>query len=205
MGELVLEPAGHHVDGETAAGEVIGRRSQLGQHGRLPQSRVYRGDDLQALRGQQQCQAEAGGLVLVFGTVAGLVAHLGQRVVEAVVLRRLGQLDVVVVTPVRALLDVAGDQAAADIGHPVRELDVVCDPFSRHGVPSQQRGQAAVAGNTRAEENQIALYQWMRPSSAFLRGCADSYAFAACPVRHRTTAGEDQPIRLRRSGWPRCR
>ena len=139
MGELVLEPAGHHVDGEAAAGQVIGRRAQLGQHGRLPQSRVDGRDHLEPLRGQQQRQAEAGRLVLVLGAVAGLIAHLAQRVVEPVLLRRLGQLDVVVVAPVGALLDVAGDQSATDIGHPVRELDVVGDPFGCHGVPSHQQ------------------------------------------------------------------
>jgi hypothetical protein len=70
--------------------------------------------------------------VLVLGAVAGLVTHLRQRVVEAVVLRGLRELDVVVVAPVGALFDVAGDQAAADVGHPVRELNVVGYPFSRH-------------------------------------------------------------------------
>lgn len=41
-----------------------------------------------------------------------------------------------------ALLDVAGDQATADIAHPVRELDVVGDAFGRHGVPSERSGAA---------------------------------------------------------------
>ena len=122
VGELVLEPARHDVDGEPAVAQVVGRRAELGQHRGLPQPGVDGGDDLEPLGGQQQRQAEAGGLVLVLGAVAGLVAHLRQRVVEAVVLRRLRELDVVVVVPVGALLDVAGDQSAADIGHPVGEL-----------------------------------------------------------------------------------
>ena len=139
VGELVLEPAGDHVDGEPAAGQVVGGGAELGQHGGLPQPRVDRRDDLEPLGGQQQRQREAGGLVLVLGAVARLVADLGQRVLEAVVLRGLRQLLVVVVVPVRALLDVAGHQAAADVGHPVGELDVVGDAFGRHGLPSQQR------------------------------------------------------------------
>ena len=138
VGELVLEPAGHHVDREAAIGEVIGRRTELGEHGRLPQAGVDGGDHLQPLSGQQQGQAEAGRLVLVLGAVAGLVADLAQRVLEAVVLGRLGQFRVVLVVPVGALLDVAGDEAAADVGHPVGELDVIRDAFGSHGVPSQQ-------------------------------------------------------------------
>ena len=61
----------------------------------------------------------------------------GTGVLEAVVLHGLCQLGVVSVVPISALLDVAGNQAAADIGHPIGELDVVCDPFGRHGVPYQ--------------------------------------------------------------------
>ena len=61
---------------------------------------------------------------------------LGQGVLEAVVLRVLCELGVVLVVPIRALLDIAGNQAAADIGHPVSELDVVCDAFSRHDLIS---------------------------------------------------------------------
>ena len=72
------------------------------------------------------------------------VSHLQREtgrlvlVLEAVVLRGLCELGVVLVVPIRALLDIAGNQAAADIGHPVDERDVVCDPFGRHGVPYQQ-------------------------------------------------------------------
>ena len=122
--------------------QVIGGGAELGQHGGLPQPGVDGGDDLEPLGGQQQRQREAGRLVLVLGAVAGLVADLGQRVLEAVVLRGLRELLVVLVVPVGALLDVAGDQAAADVGHPVGELDVVGDAFGRHGLPSHQLGRA---------------------------------------------------------------
>jgi hypothetical protein len=132
VGELVLEPAGDDVDGETPARELIRGGSELGQDARLPKPRVYGGDHLEAFGGQQQCQAEAGRFVLKLGAVAGFVADLAERVFEAVVLRGLRQLLVVVVVPVRALLDIAGHQAAADVGHPVGELDVVCDAFGRH-------------------------------------------------------------------------
>ena len=37
VGELVLEPAGHDVDGEAAVGQVIGGGAELGQHRGLPQ------------------------------------------------------------------------------------------------------------------------------------------------------------------------
>ena len=135
VGELVLEPARHHIDGEAAAGQLVGRRAQLRQHPRLPQPGVDGRDHLEALRREEQGEAEAGRFVLVLGAVAGLVAHLRQRVVEAVVLRGLRELDVVVVAPVGALFDVAGHKAAADIGDPVRELNVVGYPFSRHDLP----------------------------------------------------------------------
>lgn len=70
--------------------------------------------------------------MLILGAVTRLVTHLGQRVLEAVVLGRARQLDVVVVTPVGALFDGAGNQPAADVGDPVGEFDVVGDPFGRH-------------------------------------------------------------------------
>lgn len=141
MRELVFEPARDDVDGEAAVAEMIRGGAELGQHRRLPQPRMNCGDDLEPLRGQQQGEAEAGGFVLVLRAVAGLVANLRERVLEAVVLRRLRELLVVFVVPVGALLDIAGDQAAADIGHPVGELDVVGDAFSRHaGDPSKLPG-----------------------------------------------------------------
>jgi hypothetical protein len=135
MGELVLEPARDDVDGEPPVAQLVGGGAQLGQHGGLPEAWMNGGDHLEPLSCQQKRQAEARRLVLVLGAVAGLVAHLGQRVVEAVILRGLGELDVVVVAPVGALLDVAGDQSPADVGHPICELDVICDAFSRHGLP----------------------------------------------------------------------
>ena len=92
VSELVLEPAGHHVDGESPAGQVVGGGAELGEHAGLPQAGVDGGDHLEPLRGQQQGQREAGGLVLVLGAVAGLVADLRQRVLEAVVLRGLREL-----------------------------------------------------------------------------------------------------------------
>ena len=51
VGELVLEPAGHHVDRESAIAEVVGGGAELGQHGRLPQAGVDGGDHLELLRG----------------------------------------------------------------------------------------------------------------------------------------------------------
>lgn len=138
VGELVLEPAGDDVDGEAAAREVVRGGAELGEHRRLPQPGMHGGDDLEPLGGQQQGQAEAGRLMLVLRAVAGLVAHLRQRVLEAVVLRGLRELAVVLIVPVGALLDVAGHQAAADVGHPVGEFHVVGDAFGRHGEPSSQ-------------------------------------------------------------------
>ena len=82
-----------------------------------------RGDQLEPLGGQQQRQAEAGRLVLVLGAVAGGVADLAQRVVEPGPLGQPGQLAVVLERPVGALLDRAGHQAAADVGHPVGEAE----------------------------------------------------------------------------------
>jgi hypothetical protein len=75
--------------------------------------------------------------VLILGAIAGLVADLGQRVLEAVVLGGLGEFLVVLVVPVGALLDVTGDQAATDIGHPVGECGVLGNAFGGHaGHPS---------------------------------------------------------------------
>jgi hypothetical protein len=133
MGELVLEPAGDDVDREPAAGEVVGGGAELGQHGRMPQTRMDGGDHLEPLGRQQQCQAEAGRLVLELSAVGRFVAHLAQRVLEAVVLRGLRQLCVVLVVPVGALLDVTGHQPTTDVGHPVGELHLVCNAFGCHG------------------------------------------------------------------------
>jgi hypothetical protein len=36
VGELILEPARHDVDRETAVGQVVGGGAELGQHGGLP-------------------------------------------------------------------------------------------------------------------------------------------------------------------------
>jgi hypothetical protein len=59
--------------------------------------------------------------MLVLRAVAGHVAHLGQRVVEARALGSDRQLLVVVKAPVGALVDCAGDQSTADVGQPVGE------------------------------------------------------------------------------------
>ena len=80
------------------------------------------GDDLQTLGGEQQGEAEAGRLVLVLGAVAGHVTDLAEGVVEAVVLGEDGEFAVVVVAPVGALLDLAGDESPADVGDPVGEF-----------------------------------------------------------------------------------
>ncbi|MDQ1042938.1 hypothetical protein QFZ76_001174 [Streptomyces sp. V4I2] len=125
-GELALEPAGDDVDGEAALRQVVGGGAQLGQDAGVPQAGVDGGDDLQSLGGEQQGEAEAGRLVLVLGAVAGHVADLAEGVVEAVVLGEDGEFAVVVVSPVGALLDLAGDEAAADVGDPVGELEGCC-------------------------------------------------------------------------------
>ena len=91
-GELALEPARYDVDGESAVGQVVGGGAELGEHARVPQAGVDGGDDLQPLGGEQQGEAEAGGLVLVLGAVAGHVADLAEGVVEAVVLGEDGEL-----------------------------------------------------------------------------------------------------------------
>ena len=160
VGELVLEPARHHVDREPAVAQVVGGGAQLGQHGGLPQPRVDGGDHLELLRGQQQRKGEAGGLVLKLGAVAGLVADLAERVLESVVLRRLSELDVVLVVPVGALLDIAGDQAAADIGHPVGELDVVGDAFGRHGGHDSSRDRGPSPVTLAVKETQPPPVMW---------------------------------------------
>ncbi|MCO5561387.1 hypothetical protein L7F22_015008 [Adiantum nelumboides] len=139
-GELVLEPAGDDVDGDPAVRQVVGGGEPLGQHGRLPQARVHGGDHLEPLGGQAQREGERGGLVLVVGAVAGHVADLAQRVLEAVVLGGLGQLPVVLEAPVGALLDGAGDQPAGDVGDPVRELQRLLDPGVGRGGESIGHG-----------------------------------------------------------------
>ena len=107
--------------------------AELGEHTGLPQAGVDRGDHLQFLGREQQREAEACGLVLVLGAVAGHVADLAERVLEAALLGQLRELAVVLDAPVGALLDLGDDQAAADIGHPVGELDriLACDRHLR--------------------------------------------------------------------------
>ncbi|GAA4340125.1 hypothetical protein GCM10023086_75480 [Streptomyces venetus] len=91
--------------------------TEFGEDTRVPQAGVDGGDDFQALGGQQQGEAEAGRLVLELGTVAGRVTNLAERVLEAVVLGDDGfEYAVVVVPPVRALLDRAGDQSPLTLG-----------------------------------------------------------------------------------------
>ena len=67
---------------------------------------------------------ERDGLVLELGAVAGGEADLAERVVKATLLGQLRELAIVVDVPARALLDVADDEAAADVRHPVGEFDV---------------------------------------------------------------------------------
>ena len=131
--ELALEPAGDDVDGEAPAGDDVGGGGELGEHSGLPQPGVDGGDDLQFFGGEQQREAEAGGLVLVLGAVAGHVADLAERVLEATVLGEPRELAVVLDAPVGALLDLGDDKSAADVGHPVGELDgiLACDGHLR--------------------------------------------------------------------------
>ena len=120
--ELVFQPAADHVDRDPAVGEVVGGGDPLGEDTRVPQAGVDCCDDAQPLGGQGEGETEARGFVLVVGPVAGDVPHLGERVVETVVLGEDREFAVVVVAPVGALLDGAGDEAAADVGDPVGEL-----------------------------------------------------------------------------------
>lgn len=133
-GELVLEPAADHVDGEASVAQVVGGGAEFGEDAGVPEAGVDGGDDLQPLGGEQQGEAEGGRLVLVLGAVAGHVADLAERVVEPVVLREDGEFAVVVVTPVGALLDRAGDETTADVGNPVREAHRVGGGRSGHAV-----------------------------------------------------------------------
>jgi hypothetical protein len=54
--------------------------------------------------------------VLLGGTVAGEVADLAERVFVADLFGGLGELDVVVISPVGALLDVRHDQPPETLG-----------------------------------------------------------------------------------------
>jgi hypothetical protein len=72
------------------------------------------------------------GLLLVLRGVAGHVAHLRQRVVEAGALGSDRQLLVVVKAPVGALVNGAGNQPTADVGHPVGELQRLCRAVFGH-------------------------------------------------------------------------
>ncbi len=119
--EFALEPAADHVDREPAAGQLVRGGSELGQHAGVPEAGEDSGDDLEPLGGEQQREAEGGGFVLVLGSVTGHVPDLGERVVKTVVLGQDSEFTVVVVAPVGALLDGAGDQATTDVGHPVGE------------------------------------------------------------------------------------
>ncbi|CAM5742953.1 hypothetical protein SHIRM173S_09535 [Streptomyces hirsutus] len=125
-GELSFEPAADHVDREAAVRQMVGGCAELRQDTRVPEPGVDGGDDFQTLGGQQQREAETGGLVLVFGTVTGHVTHLAEGVVEAVVLGEDSEFPVVLVSPVGTLFDGAGDQASADIGDPVGEFHGIC-------------------------------------------------------------------------------
>ena len=58
----------------------------------------------------------------ILGAVAGHVTHLAERIVEPGVLGELRELSIVLEAPVRPLFDLADDQTAADIGHPIGEL-----------------------------------------------------------------------------------
>src|SRR5581483_7523675 len=109
----------HDVHREAAAGQVVGGGAEFGEDTGVPQPGVDGGDDLQTPGGEQQGEAEAGRLVLVLGAVAGHVADLAEGVLETVLLGEDGEFAVVVVSPVGALFDRAGDESPTDIGNPV--------------------------------------------------------------------------------------
>lgn len=137
-GELALEPAGHDVDGETAVRQVVGGGAEFGEDARVPEAGVDGGDDLQTLGGEEEGEAEAGRLVLELGAVAGHVADLAECVLEAVVLGEDGEFAVVLVAPVGALLDLAGDESPTDVGDPVGEFHGLCghaELLLRNAIP----------------------------------------------------------------------
>jgi len=76
LGELVLEPAAHDVDRRTPVRQLVCRRDELRQHPGVPETRMDCGDYLQTFGREEQRETEAGGLVLVRGTVRGDVAHM---------------------------------------------------------------------------------------------------------------------------------
>ncbi|MCY1535866.1 hypothetical protein D9M68_712900 [compost metagenome] len=121
--EFALEPAAHHVDGDTAVRDVVDGGDLLGHHGRVPRAGQDRGQHLELGGRMQQRLAERHRLVLVLRAVARGEADLAQRIFEAGRLGRERQALVVFKAPVGALLDGADHEAAADVGYPVGELD----------------------------------------------------------------------------------
>ena len=153
-GELALEPAGDDVDGEAAARQVVGGGAEFGEDAGVPQAGVDGGDDLQALGGEEEGETEAGRLVLELGAVAGHVADLAQRVLEAVVLGEDGEFAVVLVAPVGTLLDLAGDESPADVGDPVGEFHGLCghgELLLRNIIPGTPNPTGAISGEFLAE------------------------------------------------------
>ena len=121
--KLALEPAGHHVDGDAARGELVDACQLLGCQYRRPGSGQDRGDHLEFFGGGQQRVADGYRLVLVVSAIAGGEADLRKRVLEPGTLGNLRQLAVVIDVPAGALFDLADNEATADVRNPVGEFD----------------------------------------------------------------------------------
>ncbi len=112
---------------------MIERGELLGGDGGIPRPGQDGDDELQSLRGGEQRVAEEHGLMLEFRAVACGETNLAEGVVETAVLGDLRELAIVIDIPARALLDVADDEAPADVGDPVGETDVILGDCA-HGV-----------------------------------------------------------------------
>ena len=119
--KLVAEPAAQDVDGETALGIDVDCRAHLGDHRRMPEARMYGGDELEPLCLRSQHRRAGYRFLLQLPAMARNEARRRQSVLEAQLFRLARQVGVVVEAPVRSLRQIADHKAAAAQRHPISE------------------------------------------------------------------------------------
>jgi hypothetical protein len=121
---LRLQPAADDVDGDPTVIKLTDRRDLVGRQSRVPRTRKDRRDDVDALGRRDQSVTDGDRLVLKLGSVSRREPDLAQRVIESTPFGDAREFDVVVEGPTAALLDLADDQPAADVGNPVGKFNV---------------------------------------------------------------------------------
>ena len=110
--ELVFEPTADDIDMPAPLRNVIRRRAELGDHGRVPKRGHNRDNNVEPFGRVEQRHSKGARLMLSVRAVAADEARCRQREIKAGLFCEACKLDVVIEIPTGALFDLADNLPA---------------------------------------------------------------------------------------------